>query len=67
MGILTKEDFNERLYEYYVEHYGKRDTDVWFEQPAVNVWTFKRDDRYISLKSHILTGDVTEHIEVEAK
>lgn len=63
MAILTKEQLNNYLYEYYVKHYGERDTDEWFEQPAVNVIVFKRDRKYISLKSHILTGDVTEHIE----
>ena len=63
MKILTKEQFNEKLYEYYVEHYGERDTDIWFEQPAVNVWVFKRDGKYISLKSHILTGEVEVLVE----
>ncbi len=63
MAILTKEQFNSNLYKYYVEHYGERETDEWFEQPAVNVIEFKRDGKYISLKSHILTGEVTEHIE----
>lgn len=58
MKILTKEQFNEKLYQYYVEHFGERDTDIWFEQPAVNVWVFKRDGQYISMKSHILTGEV---------
>jgi hypothetical protein len=63
MKILTKEQFNVKLYEYYVEHYGERDTDIWFEQPAVNVWVFKRDGKYISLKSHILTGEVEVFVE----
>lgn len=63
MAILTKEQFNSNLYKYYVEHYGERETDEWFEQSAVNVIVFKRDGKYISLKSHILTGEVTEHIE----
>ena len=61
--ILEKEELNNYLYQYYVEHYGERDTDEWFEQPAVNVIVFKRDGKYISLKSHILTGKVTEHID----
>lgn len=63
MAILNKEQLNNYLYEYYVEHYGERDTDIWYEQPAVNVWVFGRDGKFISLKSHILTGEVTEHIE----
>ena len=61
--ILEQEELNNYLYQYYVENYGERDTDEWFEQPAVNVVVFKRDGKYISLKSHILTGEVTEHIE----
>lgn len=61
--ILEKEELMNYLYQYYVENYGERDTDEWFEQPAVNVIVFKRDGKYISLKSHILTGKVTEHIE----
>ncbi len=64
MEILKKEDFNENLRKYYQEHYGKRDTDIWHEQPAVNVWVFERDGKFITLKSHILTGDVEEHIEI---
>ena len=63
MPILTKEQFNEKLHKYYVENFGERDTDIWMEQPAVNVWVFKRDGKYISLKSHILTGDVEVYIE----
>lgn len=61
--ILEKAELMNHLYQYYVENYGERDTDEWFEQPAVNVIVFKRDGKYISLKSHILTGKVTEHIE----
>ena len=61
--ILTKEELNKKLYEHYSEHYGERDTDEWLEPPALNVWVFKRDGKYISLKAHILNGKVTEHIE----
>ncbi len=63
MNILAKDELNKKLYEYYVEHYGEKDTDEWFESPAVNVWTFKRDSKYISLKAHILTGIVTAYVE----
>ena len=63
MEILKKEQFNEYLYKYYKEHYGEKDTDIWHEQPAVNVWIFCRDGKFIILKSHILTGEVTEQIE----
>ena len=67
MKILTKEDFNKKLYEYYIEHYGERESDEWFEQPAVNVWVFKRDNQFISLKAHILTGEIEVLIEEEKK
>jgi len=63
MNILTKDELNKKLYEYYINHYGEKDTDIWHEQPAVNVWVFKRDDKFISLKAHILTGEVEEFIE----
>ena len=58
MGILTKNELNKRLYEFYVTNYGERSTDEWFDPPAANVWVFKRDNNYISLKAHILTGEV---------
>ena len=63
MNILTKEELYKKLHDYYVEHYGEKDTDEWFDQPAVNVWVFKRGDKYISLKAHILTGEVEEFVE----
>ena len=61
--ILTKDQFDELIYKYYTEHYGERESDVWLEPPATNVCTFLRDGKYISLKSHILTGEIEEHIE----
>lgn len=63
MTIFDKELYNRNLYEYYVKHYGERDTDKWFEQPAVNVWVFGRDGKIITLKSHILTGEITVAVE----
>lgn len=63
MAILEKQVFNEKLYNYYTENYGENDTDIWFEQPAVNVWVFRRDNKIITLKSHILTGEVEESTE----
>jgi hypothetical protein len=61
--ILTQEQFDELIYKYYVERYGVRETDVWLESPATNVRTFLREGKYISLKSHILTGGIEEFIE----
>ena len=61
--ILTKEELSTRIYEYYLKNYGERDTDIWYEQPAVNVMTFGRDGEYISLKAHILTGEIEVFVE----
>ncbi len=61
--ILSKEKLNQCLYEYYKEHYGECESDVWYEQPAVNVWVFGRDDKVITLQSHMLSGEVTETVE----
>lgn len=63
MKILTKEQFGNYLYEYYKEHYGEKETDKWYEQPALNVWVFERDKKIISLKCHMLNGKITEKIE----
>ena len=63
MAILDKEKLEQCLNEYYEEHYGRQNTDIWYEQPAVNVWVFGRDGKIITLKSHLLTGAVTEKIE----
>lgn len=63
MNILTKEKLNEKLQEYYAANYGESSTDVWYEQPAANVWVFKRGEKYIALRAHILTGKVKEFVE----
>lgn len=63
MEILKKKQFDDNITKYYEEHFGKRDSDVWFEPPAVNVRVFRRNGKFISLKSHILTGEVEVFIE----
>ena len=63
MNILDRDQINSYLHKYYKEHYGELNTDVWYEQPAANVWVFKRDNNYIILKCHILTGVVTAYVE----
>ena len=63
MEILKKNELNDKLYEYYISHYGEQESDVWYEQPAANVWVFKRGQKIVTLKSHILTGDVSETVE----
>ena len=60
MKIFDKEKYEKNLREYYVSNYGEKGTDFWYEQPAVNVWFFGRDDKIITLKSHIITGEVYE-------
>ena len=60
VNILHKHTYTEKLSAFYAEHYGEKDTDIWYEQPAVNVWVFCRDGKIITLKSHILTGEVEE-------
>jgi hypothetical protein len=61
--ILTKDRISKLLYDYYISHFGASETDTWCEQPAVNVWVFERNGKYISLKAHILTGEIEEFIE----
>ena len=63
MSLFQKEKYEKVLSEYYTERFGERETDKWFEQPAANVWVFGRDGKIITLKSHVLTYEVTEQIE----
>ena len=63
MSVFDKELYAKNVREYYHKNYGEKETDVWYEQPAVNVWVFGRDNKIVTLKSHILTGEVTEQIE----
>lgn len=58
MGLLEKHKISQFLYEFYKEKYGELETDKWFEQPVVNVWVFERDGKIVTLKCHILTGEV---------
>ena len=61
--ILTEKEFHNILESYYKEHYGMRDTDEWYTNPALNVWVFKRDNKIITLKCHMLNGKVTEYVD----
>lgn len=63
MVILSKEKISDCLWQYYVQNYGKDDSDIWYDQPAANVWMFGRNGKILTLKCHVLTGVVTEHIE----
>ena len=61
--ILNKEMYENNLKSLYIKHHGKRDTDIWYEQAAVNVWGIECGEKSITLKSHLLTGAVEEFIE----
>ena len=63
MNIFDKEKYQKCLLSYYANQYGRQSSDVWYEQPAVNVWVFSRKNRLITLKSDIRTGEVTEYVE----
>ena len=63
MAFLTKAQHAEILHNYYLTHYGEQDTDRWYEQPAVNVRVFGRGRTIVTLKSHVLTGIITEQTE----
>lgn len=58
MKILDKKEFQQRLENFYKEKYGEQDSDYWLERPAVNVWVFERAGEIITLKCHLLTGEV---------
>lgn len=58
--ILNEKQLHSLLDKYYKKHYGERDTDEWYVNPAVNVWLFIRDDKLITLKCHMLTGEITK-------
>lgn len=61
--MLSKEEFRDILFAYYKEHYGVDYDDVWYDTTGVNVASFGRGDRLITLKCHVLNGSVTEYVE----
>ena len=65
MKLFDKEFYKGELRRYYTEKYGEKDDDVWYDQPAVNVWVFGREDKIITLKSDIRTGEVEEFIDLK--
>ena len=58
--MLTREQIDSRLKRYYEANYGEYGKDVWFEIPAANVWMFVRDERLITLRCHVVSGEVAE-------
>lgn len=63
MNILSKEEFRDILFAYYKENYGVEYGDVWYDTTGVNVVSFGRNGKIITLKCHILNGSVTEYVE----
>lgn len=60
MKSLTEKQLHTRLNNYYKKHYGERDTDEWYVNPADNIWKFIRDGKTIILTCNKETGKVTE-------
>ena len=60
MKSLTEKQIHNRLNQYYKKHYGEKDTDEWFVNPAPNVWKFVRNNKTINLVCNKETGDVAE-------
>lgn len=58
--FLTEKQLHNRLDKYYKEHFGERDTDDWYVNPAINKWKFERDGKIIILVCDMQTGKVTE-------
>lgn len=60
MKALTERQLHTRLNKYYKKHFGERDTDEWYVNPADNVWKFERDGKTIIFVCDEQTGEVTE-------
>ena len=60
MSILTKSKIEASLREYYRINFAKRPADIWYNQPALNVWVFRCGEAVVTLKCHPVTGTVTE-------
>ena len=60
MKDLTEKQLHTRLDKYYKKHFGERDTDEWYVNPADNEWKFERDGKTIILVCDKQTGEVTE-------
>lgn len=58
MAILDKNEITKILMNYYITNFGELETDEWYEQPAVNVLVFKRDNKIITIKLNIKNGEI---------
>jgi hypothetical protein len=59
MKYLTEKQLHTRLDNFYKEHFGNRDTDEWYVNPAENIWKFVRNGRVIILECDMVTGEIT--------
>lgn len=66
MKSLTEKQLHNRLNKYYKKHYGERDTDEWYVNPADNIWKFIRDGKTIILTCDKETGEITEQQKLTA-
>ncbi len=57
---LTERQLHTKLNNYYKKHYGEKDTDEWYVNPAPNVWKFIRNGKNITLICDKETGEVFE-------
>lgn len=60
MKALTEKQLHTKLNNYYKKHFGERDTDEWYVNPAPNRWKFVRDGKTITLVCDKETGKVFE-------
>ena len=62
MKALTEKQLNNRLNKYYLKHFGEKDADEFYVNPAINKWKFKRDGKIILLVCDMESGKVEEKI-----
>lgn len=58
MKALTEKQLHSKLNQYYKKHYGEKDTDEWYVNPAPNKWKFNRDGKTIILECNVETGKI---------
>ncbi len=57
---MTDKQIQTKLKQYYKKHFGERDTDEWYVDPAPNQWMFERDGKVIVLACNTITGKILE-------
>lgn len=58
--MVIEKRIESRLNKYYKQHFGERDTDEWYVNPASNQWRFERDGQIITLICDQKTGKIKE-------